>query len=249
MATDIALHMTSKGADRGIIVGTSGTGKSTLAKRLMETYRKENPTGRLLIADTKPRWRATRTLSGLTIAKRYRNMVEGDTIDGVLMDDISQWVLAWDADVNPSHTVIVQPPTDDIYDEDTEVQRQVKIIGRYFQTLNPRQPSMLYIDEGMDFFGPTGNARHGNIIQRCYRAGRERGLLTLMAVQRAACITVQAMSESNVKYVFALEAESDFDILRKKGVPRSMEPVEENYLFRMIRNRKLYPKLLTLKEG
>lgn len=149
--------------------------------------------------------------------------------------------------MNPSRSVILQPPTSADYDEEVEVKRQVWAISKFFKTLNPKEPSFVYVDEGMDFFGPTGNAKYGTIIQRCYRAGRERGLITCMGVQRPACITVQAMSESNVKYIFALGAESDFDNLRKKGVPKSVEPVEEDYYFRLIRNRKVYPKLLTLK--
>lgn len=248
MTPDLYLHVTTKGADRALIVGESGTGKSTLAKRLVEHFHREYwPKCRILIADTKPRWRATRVLTGDSVAKRYVNMVEGDEIDAVLLDNRAQWKLAWDPRVNPSRTVMLQPDIRKHYDEDSVIAWQVGCISQYFRTLKPSIPSLLYIDEGMDFFGPNGYAKQGDIIQRCYRAGRERGLVTVMAVQRPACITVQAMSESNVKYLFALGSDDDFLKLRKLGLPRDVRPVEEDYLFRMIRNRKLYPKLLTLK--
>lgn len=174
-------------------------------------------------------------------------MVEGDTITGVIMDDIGQWTLAWDDNVNPAHTVLLQPPVTSDYDEDSEIGRQVACLQKFFATSDPKVPSMLYVDEGMDFFGPTGNAKYGTIIQRFYRAGRERNIVTLMATQRPSCITVQAMSESNVKYVFALGAEGDFDALKKKGIPKGLVPVDENYVFRLVRDRRLYPNPLTLK--
>jgi hypothetical protein len=247
MTADIGLHISRTGADRGLIVGESGSGKSTLAKRVLLTFRDETwPHGRTLISDLKPRWRATRTVGGDPISKRYRRMVAGDEIDSMLLDRGSDWPMVWDPGVNPSRTMILQPPTDRDYNEEAEVRRHVWAIGKFFRTLDPKVPSFLYIDEGMDFFGPTGTSRYGTIIQRCYRAGRERGLITCMAVQRPSCITVQAMSESNVKYIFALGTEDDFATLRKKGVPHSLKPVEEDYYFRLIRNRKIYPKLLTL---
>jgi DNA helicase HerA-like ATPase len=248
MPADIGLHVTDKGADRGLIVGETGTGKSTLAKGILEIFRSENlPKGRLLICDTKPRWRATRTIGGDTIAKRYKRMVKGDKIDSMILDRPSDWPIVWDRNVNPSRTVILQPPTNNDYNEDAEIRRQVWAIGKFFRTLDPKEPSFLYIDEGMDFFGPTGTAKHGTIIQRCYRAGRERGLITCMGTQRPACITVQAMSESNVKYILALGTESDFDTLRKKGIPREVRPVKADYHFRLIRDREVYPKLLTYR--
>ena len=245
---DISLHITRKGADRGLIVGESGTGKSTVSLRILEIFRDTYlPSGRILIADTKPRWRATRTLSGDPISKRYGKMVEGDKIDSMLLDSPSDWGMVWDRDVNPTRTVIIQPDLRTDYVQDEEIARQVYFISKYFRTLDPREPSLLYIDEGMDFFGPNGSAKSGDIIQRCYRAGRERGLATLMGVQRPACITPLAMSESNVKILFALGSDDDLLTLRKRGFPRTIAPIDEDYHFRLLRDRKLYPKLLTLK--
>lgn len=185
-------------------------------------------------------------LSG-RLAKRYQTMVEGDTIDAMLMDSDDQWVLVWDENVNPSHTVLLQPDISQDYSQDAEISRQVRILSKYFRTLNPNVVSMLYIDEGMDFFGPTGHAKYGTIIDRAYRAGRERGLITLMAVQRPACISQLSMSESNVKYLFALGNDEDFKRMYQKGFPENVEKVEQDYCFRLLRNRQVYPKLLTLK--
>lgn len=235
------------GADRGLLVGESGTGKSTLAKVIVQHFSKEFlPRGRILIADTKPRWRATKALGGTTpVSTRYRKMVKGDSIDSMVLDKPSDWKLVWDRDLNPSRTVIMQPPTG-TYNEDREIRRQVYFINRFFNTLDPSEPSMLYIDEGMDFFGPTGVAKYGSIINRCYRAGRERLLVTLMAVQRPACISQLAMTESNVKYQFMVGNEDAEMIMYKKGFPR-LPPVRQKRVFRLIRDSEPYPKLLTLK--
>ena len=245
---DITLRVTRTGADRGLLIGESGTGKSTLAARIIELFRQLYlPTGRILIADTKPRWRGTTVLSGDSISKRYSKMVEGDSIDSMILDRPADWAIVWDPQVNPSRTVLMQPDLRRDYSDDAEIARQVFYINRFFRTLDPREPSLLYIDEGMDFFGPTGAAKSGTIIQRCYRAGRERGLVTLMGTQRPACITQLAMSESNVKYLFALGSDDDLDTLRKRGFPRSVQPIDDDYQFRLLRDRKLYPRLLTLR--
>lgn len=251
MQPDIFLHMhPTKGADRGILIGETGTGKSTAAKVILQQYRRENPKGRTLIADTKPRWRATRVLGGRKpLNKRYAKMVEGDQVDSMILDKPDDWMLIWDPKLNPSRTVIVQPDVSERYDEEAEIQRQVRVINKFFRTLDPREPSFLYIDEGMDFFGPTGNSKYGPIINKCYRAGRERGLATLMAVQRPRCISQFAMSESNVKLLFALGTEDDETTLYHKGFPRDAEPVDEDYEFRLVRDRKVYPRPLVLDLG
>ena len=247
MKPDIALHVKPTGADRAVLIGGSGTGKSTLARRVLDLFRVEYwPKMRCLICDTKPRWRATRSMSG-DLTARYRRMSEGDTIDSMIGDRRDSWPLVWDPDVNPSRTVILQPDMRTAYTQDGEVARQVWWIERFFRTLDARVPSLLYIDEGMDFFGPNGAAKSGDIIQRCYRAGRERGLITLLGAQRPVCVTVLAMTESNVKYMFALESDDDLVTLRKRGFPSSVPPVKEDYYFRLLRDRKLYPGLLTLE--
>lgn len=247
LTPDISLHITPTGADRAILVGESGTGKSTAARRMLDNFWADYlPQGRILIADSKPRWRGTSTVSGEPVSKRYRKMVEGDRMPSMLLDRPSDWQMVWDHDVNPTRTVLMQPDLRRDYAHDDEIARQVYFIGKFFRTLDPREPSLLYIDEGMDFFGPNGYAKSGDIIQRCYRAGRERGLATLMGVQRPACITPVAMSESNVKILFALGSDDDLATLRKRGFPRSIEPIKADYQFRLLRDRKLYPKLLTL---
>lgn len=184
---------------------------------------------------------------GPTITQRYQNMVSGDEIDAVLLDESHQWKLAWDKGLNPSRVVIMQPDINKHYDQGSEIARQVWAMREFFRTQNPRTPSLLYIDEGMDFFGPNGMAKEGDIIQRCFRAGREKGLCTLMAVQRPRAISLQALTESNILYLFAIAYQDDVKRLYEMGLPKGVMAPEEDYYFRLLRDRKLYPKLLTLK--
>jgi cyanate lyase len=246
---DFAIRVTKRGGDRGVLAGASEVGKSTLAKQLCTdfyaTYIEGKPPkvqGRELIIDTKPRWRGTQTPMGGSLRQRYKNFVPGDTLDAVVLNDINDFELAFDGRYN-NRAVIAQNLA---LEDDALIRWQVQVIRKYFNTQKARQPSLLYIDEGMDFFGPTGNGKYGNIVQRCVRAGREKNLATLIGVQRTKTINLQVLTECNVLYLFMLNYEEDVKRLHEMGFPRNATCPTDPYIFRFYRDRKLYPHGLTL---
>lgn len=154
--------------------------------------------------------------------------------------------MAWDMDLNPSQTVILQNTE---VDEEDNVRWQVEAIALFFKEQRDARPSLLYVDEGMDFYGPTGNARFGNAIQRCFRAGREKGLATLLGVQRPKSINLQTLTEANVLYLFRLDFVEDVKRLQEMGYPKTAGAPDEDHRFRYMRGRALYPNPLILPKG
>lgn len=226
--SDVRLHVTNRGADRATLVGATGTGKSTLAEYLLRGFREDYPDARILVMDTKPRWRADWLPDGTRATRRYKRMAEGDTIPGSMaLDRMDDWGLAWDHDVNPSQTVIVQrigtrkhPVT-----HASNIVFQLQAAERFFNTQDARRPSLIYFDEGMDFFHGSAAARGGSdIVQRCYRAGREMGLVPVLGCQRPIGINIQTLTEINYCALFDLDYRKDVQRLYEMGWPKDVPP-------------------------
>ena len=67
-------------AQRGILVGCVGSGKSTLGTELVRRFLRDEPDGLVGVIDSKPRYRATWTVNGTPM--RYRDWAGGDVLRG-----------------------------------------------------------------------------------------------------------------------------------------------------------------------
>src|SRR5262249_20256033 len=65
-------------AERGISVGMTGTGKSTLNTDMILRFRLDYPNSCILIIDSKPRYRASHFINGTEVT--YKDWVRGDWI-------------------------------------------------------------------------------------------------------------------------------------------------------------------------
>lgn len=215
--------LTLKASDRGILVGANGTGKSTLANYIVSHFRADYPHGRILVLDTKPRWRGERRADGTSTKRLYRKLSEGDTIPGsVTISQPHDWALAWDRDANPVQTVIAQRIKGSHREN---VAFQVGCAERFFDSLDFKRPSLIYFDEGHDFFTATSSAIGGSdIVQRGYRAGRERGLASLIGVQRPKGFNPQCLTETNYCALFRINFRKDMAHLYDMGFPQSVGP-------------------------
>jgi len=233
-------------ADRGCLIGANGTGKSTLAAYVLEQFRIENPHARIMLLDTKPRWRAEVLSDGTSPKRFYRNFAKGDMIPGSMnLQRMRDWGLVWDADVNPSQTVIVQNIS---VDQRTNVLFQTRALEKFFATQRANRPSLAYLDEGMDFFTTSAAARGSDIVQRCVRAGREKNLATLIGAQRPRQINMQILTETNWCALFRINFEDDVKHLWNMGFPKNVGPpaYEQPHAFRLWREGRREAPLFRL---
>ena len=230
--TDIAVHA----RDRAILVGASGTGKSTLAAYLVAHFKEEYPACRRLILDTKPRWRGDFKADGTSTKRLYKRFVKGDRIPGaMILSNPRDWAMVWDKDVNPSQTVIAQRLTGT---QSANVAFQTWVSERFFETQDARRESLIYWDEGMDFFTVSGSARGSDIVQRCYRAGRELNLTSMIGVQRPKGINLQCLTETSYCALFRINFTGDVKRLWEMGWPPELNAptYEQPYAFRLWRD-------------
>ncbi len=251
--SQLSLRVSDSGADRGILVGRAGSGKSTLAASLVTQFHQDyvlgrppDTIGRVLVIDTKPRWRGDRMVTTASTRRHYKGFVKGDRLPhSVVMRNSDEWAMAFDPDIN-RRLVIAQRNDLDFL---SLIRWQTSLIDKFYATQDFEHPSLLYIDEGMDFFGPTGNALYSSAIQRCFRAGREKGLASLIGVQRPRTINLQCLTESNVLYLFAINFGEDMKRLREMGFPRDVPAPRDNHKFLYFRDGKVFNRYLKIKKA
>lgn len=172
-------------------------------------------------------------------------MVPGDTLPAVVMTQTSDWRLAWDPELNPTGIVICQNLD---LDENALIRMQVDAIQRFFATQDWRQPSLVYIDEGHDFYGSNAVARYGTAIQRSFRAGAEKGMASMLGMQRPKTVNLQTLTESNVCYLFHIKFKEDLKRLQEMGMPLLADtPSTESHQFRFYRDDHMYPNPIKLR--
>ena len=80
---------------------------------------------------------------------------------------------------------------------------------------------------------------HGSsdIVQRCFRAGGEKGLTSLIGVQRPKGINLQCLTETSYCACFRFNFADDMKRLAEMGWPKDVPPpgYDEPYMFRLWR--------------
>jgi hypothetical protein len=158
-------------------------------------------------------------------------------VDACLLDDLSNFDIAFDS--STQNGMVVSQRLD--LSPSQHVAWQTAVINKFYQTQDAKKVGLVYIDECMDFFGSTGNARYSDIVQKVVRAGREKNIASLLAVQRPKTINVQVMSECNLLYLFRINFSEDVKRLWEMGFPHDVMPPSEDFIFRFFRDRKVFP--------
>lgn len=210
--------------ERGLCIGGTNTGKSTLAEALITDFHYRYPKGRILILDTKPRFRAEYRPSGRSAKGLYRRWDHGATVpDSVVIRDPDELELAHGTGAT---IVIAQARTSADY------ARLTNCAEAFFDKSRRGLPRLIYVDETMDFFRTNGTPIGGtDTLVRCARAGRERGLACLFSSQRTKSIPPQLMAELTKLYLFRLDYTADAKRLQEMGAPPALEPPEEEHVF------------------
>jgi len=217
---------------RGTILGETQTGKSTLAEHLIGRWRDEYPRSFTLIADTKPRFKASRELDGrpTSVSGRYRRQDWGEEIPNSVvlpMRGIAQ--LRSDIKMARSlkyNVAIVQIPERNY----VNIMWCAYAIRFSYDDRPPKRPLLIYVDELNNFFRDAPRAA-SEPIKMVITSGAERSVGFLGAAQRPRNISVEAMESMTKLYWFYSSYSEDVKHLRAMGVPPRARPAPNYYQF------------------
>lgn len=212
---------------RGVCIGQTGCGKSTLSTELVRRFLKDYPKSRVLIVDSKPRYRATHKQNGLELD--YPKWAKGDTIAGSIAVHHASAVMPA---FRFTRCVILQslhPNAREVEDFEEEAFEAAR---KLFRSSHETSPTLLYVDEYYDLI--TGGGLSGHTDRRVLqviRAGRERYMSALISTQRPRSIPLPTLTEATKYYIFTLEYIDDIDYMRKHGPKMMHTPSGYNFVF------------------
>ena len=237
--------------ERGILIGTTRSGKSTLSKYAIEDWATQYPDSRTLVVDTKPHFKATFHASGIPIqfSRLYATMRSGDELSYSLRlpigDGTNWWRLenAWQIarSFTPKNRgLVLIAQTNRLGDFgwlDQVIQTHYTMASKYWWLFT-------YVDEMMVFLR-SRSLRNG--VYQCIVSGGELGIGFLGGTQRPRNIPIEAMSEVSKLYMFWMNFEEDIDHLRDMGIPKNFQIPQEYYIFNYYDKLQRYQKMMKLK--
>lgn len=217
---DITLEI----GERGIILGMTRVGKSTLAEVIIDNWQTKYKKARIVVLDSKPRFKAQWQLNGLPAAPLYRNWDWGYTIPNSVVipmrDPKAELSLAWSLGY---HVVIAQ------IHQRSDIKKLDDVLQAAYETRKKNYPLFFYVDELNNFFR-SGQAA-GNGIVMAITSGGERSTAFLGAAQRPRWISVEAIESMTKLYWFYTPYGDDVKHLKSMGVPPSAAPPSQYYVF------------------
>lgn len=218
--SDISLEV----GERGLILGMTRVGKSTLAAVLIDYWTKKYNKSRTIILDSKPRFRAQWQLNGLPAAPLYRNWDWGEVIPGSVVIPLknprAELKQAWKLGFR---VVIAQISTR------SHIKKLDETLKVGYEDRKKGHPIFFYVDELNNFFrngSPTGDG-----IVMVVTSGGERSVAFLGAAQRPRWISVEAIESLTKLYWFYTPYLEDVKHLKSMGLPEGSRPPNKFYVF------------------
>lgn len=210
---------------RTICLGQTSSGKSTLMDLLRELYLKQYPTARILLIDSKPRYKAEWTTSGIYANKHYKGWSRGEFIPNSFRIDKQlpikgELYRVWGYN---GHIAIAQTRPGDIADL-----RWLQDVARVFYAGTDKYPRLIVIDELADFFEVQ---RQAGIFHQIARSGRELNVALLAGSQFPRYIPKAILSECDRLYLFHLDNEDDMKTLYTMSLPKNVQQVPVDHSF------------------
>jgi len=211
--------------ERAFLLGGTGSGKTTLEEMLIADFYNRYRSSRILILDSKPRFRAEFHPTGLPAKRVFKHWKPSPTIPGsVLIREASQLDDAWRLG---ARIVVAQ------CERQSERYRLVDAAEKFYNDARHTRPQLLCVDETADFFHLNGSpiAGSSDALIRVARSGRERGTAGLYCTQRARSIPSSIIEELTQLYLFVLDGRADLKRCVEMGAPEWIEPPEHEYEF------------------
>lgn len=219
---DISLLM----GERGLILGMTRVGKSTLAEVLVDRWTRFDKKARTVIYDSKPRFKAQWELNGVptAVSRRYANWDYGSYIPGSVVIPLKNpreelkhaWSLGF-------RIIIAQ------INRRSEISKLDATMTAAYEDRRKDYHLYNYVDELNNFFR-AGRATGNGIIQ-VITSGGEKSTAFLGAAQRPRWISVEAMESMTKLYWFYSSHKKDIEHLKSMGVPETMTPPNRFYVF------------------
>lgn len=217
---DISLNV----GERGLILGMTRTGKSTLASVLIQTWLNKYKRSRTLILDSKPRFRAQYQLNGLPAAPLYRKWDWGEVIPGSVVIPLrnprQEIKMAW----NLGYRIIIAQ----IHSR-SDIGKLDEALKAAYEDREPKKPLFIYVDELNNFFR-NGERTYDGIIM-VITSGGERSVAFLGAAQRPRWISTEAIESLTKLYWFYTPYFEDVKHLKSMGLPESARPPNKYHVF------------------
>jgi energy-coupling factor transporter ATP-binding protein EcfA2 len=203
--------------ERAFLLGGTGSGKTTLEEMLIADFYGRYRTSRILILDSKPRFRAEFFTNGLSAKRVFKHWKPSPTIPGsVLIRTADQLDDAWRLG---ARIVVAQ------CERQAERYRLVEAAEKFYNDARHTRPQLLCVDETADFFHLNGAPIGGSdALVRVARSGRERGTGALYCSQRAKSIPSSIIEELTQLYLFVLDGRADLKRCIEMGAPEWIEP-------------------------
>lgn len=222
-------------AERGIFVGTTRTGKSTLGAALLNDWVERDRDSLTLLIDPKPRFKAAYDETGISAAWRYRNWRKGTTIPysyrlspGANGRDLAGLFSLARSNTPKDRGVVVIAQTAGPHIAGWYPWLN-QMIHDFYGMANKRRWLYVYVDEMLAFFRQS-RSNHTGVIQ-VITSGGEKGIGFLGGTQRPRWIPVESMTELSKLYLFKIDTDLDLKHLREMGIPRDFQAPTERHLF------------------
>jgi hypothetical protein len=236
-------------------VGETRTGKSTLANALIDQWARHDAAARILIVDTKPRFRAAWDLTGVRADHRYRHWRQGAYVPHSVrlppLCSVREMRQGWDIarTITPKGRgliLVAQPPVA-IEGVAGYFPWLDYLIRGHFADLNKRWWNYLYIDEMLSFMRSSRKLHAGTV--QMITAGGELGHTFLGGTQRPRWIPVEAMTEVTKLFAFRMSSDEDVDHLRGMGLPGGFRLPRVRHQFHVYDKVSEFDRFLTLPES
>lgn len=206
-------------SERGLLLGMTETGKSSVADDLLRHARRKWPDQDIIIFDTKPRYRGAREVNGTGTWLRYRRWPETHGIhipDSVVMGagcDPKDIEWCWRQD---KQVAIIQITKHD------DLPWAASVMRHAYEHKRKHRKLLIDVDETNHWF--RKKRANGDIIVEILTSGRENGVGMLYGGQRPRNISRESMESLTNLYWLYTPVEEDIKLLHGMGIPWSARP-------------------------
>ena len=208
-------------ATRGLVVGKTGSGKTTLEQALIRDWLHHQPQPRILVLDSKPCLMAEWELHSRMSTKMSRRYAQWD--HGTFMPD---------AVVLPGRNPEAElkaafkryPVAIAQAKRPTERAWLLDYLEAFYATARARYSQLAVIDELSHFFGSNAAYGKNDPVTGIFTSGRELGMGILACTQRPLGVPGPALTEVSQFYLFRVQRARDWKHLQADGIPLEVLP-------------------------